>query len=142
MSALAELGTMPEILRIRDEIKNLPQVDCPLEHFHMDGVYVRSGFIPAGTLLVGKIHNFESIGILASGTLRITNGTESYVVTGPKTFKDKAGIKRLGYAETDCTFITVHKTTNTELADIEKELASDTFEEYEQQLLLGEIVCL
>jgi hypothetical protein len=53
---------------------------------------------------------------------------------------DKPGVKRIGYAETDVTFITVHKTTTTELADIEKTLASDTFEEYEQQLLLGEIL--
>lgn len=142
MSNLAELGTMPEILRIRDKIKDLPQVDCPLQHYHIDGVYVRSGFIPAGTLLVGKIHNFESIGILAQGTLRIANGTDSYVISAPHTFVDQAGIKRLGYAETDCTFITIHRTDNTEIEDIEKELSSDTFEEYEQQLLLGESLCL
>jgi Glu-tRNA(Gln) amidotransferase subunit E-like FAD-binding protein len=52
---------------------------------------------------------------------------------------DKPGVKRIGYAETDVTFITVHKTSNTEIDDIEDELVSDTFEEYEQQLLLGDL---
>lgn len=138
MSNLALLGTMPEILQIEQEILKLPQVECPLEHFHIKGVYVRKGFIPAGTMLTGKVHNFESISILAQGTLRITNGTDSKIISAPHTFVDKAGIKRLGYAETDCTFITIHRTDNTEIEDIENELVSTTLEEYEQRLLLGE----
>ena len=140
MSNLAELGTMPDILRIEQEIGAMPQVTLPVEHYQIDGVYVRSLFLPAGTLLTGKIHNFENIAILAQGTIRVSNGTDAYVLTAPRIIVDKPGVKRIGYAETDVTFITVHKTTNTEIDDIEKELVSDTFEEYEQQLLLGEIV--
>ena len=140
MSNLAELGTMPEILRIEKEILTMPQVTLPVEHYQVDGVYVRSMFIPAGTILTGKIHNFENIAILAQGTIRVSNGTDAYVLTAPHIMVDKPGVKRIGYAETDVTFITVHKTANTEIDDIEKELVSDTFEEYEQQLLLGEIL--
>jgi hypothetical protein len=140
MSNLAELGTMPDILRIEQEIREMPQVTCPVEHYQVDGVYVRSMFIPAGTILTGKIHNFENIAILAQGTIRVSNGTDSYILTAPHIMVDKPGVKRIGYAETDVTFITVHKTANTEIDDIEKELVSATFEEYEQQLLLGEIL--
>ena len=140
MSNLAELGTMPEILRIEKEIEKMPQVTLPVEHYQVDGVYVRSLFLPAGTLLTGKIHNFENIAILAQGTIRVSNGTDAYVLTAPHIMVDKPGVKRIGYAETDVTFITVHKTANTEIDDIEKELVSATFEEYEQQLLLGELV--
>jgi len=140
MSNLAELGTMPEILRIEKEIEKMPQVTLPVEHYQVDGVYVRSLFLPAGTLLTGKIHNFENIAILAQGTIRVSNGTDAYVLTAPHIMVDKPGVKRIGYAETDVTFITVHKTANTEIDDIEKELVSDTFEEYEQQLLLGEML--
>ena len=138
MSNLAELGTMPDILRIEKEILQMPQVTCPVEHYQIDGVYVRSMFIPAGTILTGKIHNFESIAILAKGRIRITNGTDSYIISEGHIMVDKPGVKRLGYAETDVIFITVHRTDNTEIDDIEKELVSATFEEYEQQLLLGE----
>ena len=140
MSNLAELGTMPDILRIEQEIREMPQVTCPVEHYQVDGVYVRSMFIPAGTILTGKIHNFENIAILAQGTIRVSNGTDAYVLTAPHIMVDKPGVKRIGYAETDVTFVTVHKTANTEIEAIEKELVSDTFEEYEQQLLLGEIL--
>ena len=140
MSNLAELGTMPEILRIEKEMREFPSLTLPVEHYQIDGVYVRSLFLPAGTLLTGKIHNFENIAILVQGTIRVSNGTDAYVLTAPRIIVDKPGVKRIGYAETDVTFITVHKTANTEIDDIEKELVSDTFEEYEQQLLLGEIV--
>ena len=140
MSNLAELGTMPDILRIEQELLQMPQVSCPVEHYQVDGVYVRSMFIPAGTILTGKIHNFENIAILAKGRIRITNGTDSYIISEDHIMVDQPGVKRLGYAETDVTFITVHKTANTEIDDIEKELVSDTFEEYEQQRLLGEIL--
>ena len=139
MSNLAELGTMPEILRIEKEILAMPQVTLPVEHYQIDGVYVRSMFIPAGTILTGKIHNFESIAILAKGRIRITNGTDSYVISEGHIMVDQPGVKRLGYAETDVIFITVHRTDNTEIDDIEKELVSATFEEYEQQLLLGDL---
>jgi len=137
MSNLAELGTMPEILRIEQELLQMPQVELPIEHYQIDGVYARSMFIPAGTILTGKIHNFESIAILAKGRIRITNGTESYIISEGHIMVDKPGVKRLGYAETDVIFITVHRTDNIEIEAIEKELVSATFEEYEQQLLLG-----
>jgi quercetin dioxygenase-like cupin family protein len=140
MSNLATLGNMPEILQIEAQILQMPQVELPIEHYHIDGVYARSMFIPAGTLLTGKIHNFESIAILAKGTIRITNGTESYVISEGHIMVDQPGVKRLGYAETDVVFITVHRTDNTEIEAIEDELVSATFEDYEQQLLLGEIV--
>lgn len=137
MSNLAMLGNMPEILRIEQELLKLAQVDCPVTNYQLNGVYARSMFIPAGTLLTGKIHNFENIAILAKGRLRITNGTDSYIISEGHIMVDPPGIKRLGYAETDVIFITVHRTDNTEIDAIEDELVSDTFEEYEQQLLLG-----
>ena len=140
MSNLAELGTMPEILRIEQELLQMPQVELPIEHYQIDGVYARSMFIPAGTILTGKIHNFESIAILAKGRIRITNGTESYIISEGHIMVDKPGVKRLGYAETDVIFITVHRTDNTEIEAIEKELVSATFEEYKQQLLLGDLL--
>ena len=140
MSNLATLGNIPEILQIEAQILQMPQVELPIEHYQIKGVYARSMFIPAGTLLTGKIHNFESIAILAKGTIRITNGTESYVISEGHIMVDQPGVKRLGYAETDVVFITVHRTDNIEIEAIEDELVSATFEDYEQQLLLGEII--
>ena len=135
MNELEHQGNMPYILAIEQEMLAYPQHDLPVEHYNIKGVYARSLFIPAGTLLTGKIHNFESLGILAQGTLRITNGDTSVVVSAPYITIDKPGIKRLGYAETDCTFISIHRTDAETIADMENELVSDTFEEYKVKRL-------
>ena len=140
MSDLALQGNTPVILAIEAMMKaNFDQVvlkeQTDTEHYQIKGVYARSMFVPAGMMITGKIHNFESIGILAQGTMRITNGETSVVVSAPYITVDKPGIKRLGYAETDCTFISIHRTDAEEIADIEDELVSDTFEEFEVKRL-------
>lgn len=130
---------MPEILALEKIILDSPQVEMPVAHYQINGVYARALFIPAGVVLTGKIHNTESIGILAQGTLRICNGESYSEITAPHICIDKAGIKRIGYAVTDCTFITVHRTDKTDLTEIEEELTSMTFEEFEQKTKLLEV---
>jgi len=137
MSNLALQGNMPEILALEKVLLTLEQVECPVTHYHIEGVYVRSMFIPAGTVLTGAIHNKENISILAQGSIRVTNGTESVLISAPHIMVDKPGIKRLGVSETDVTFINVLRTDLTDIDELEKELVSQSFEEYDQQLLLG-----
>jgi hypothetical protein len=140
MNNLAEQGNTPAILALEQAMlasfdQEALKAQTDTQHYQIKGVYARTMFIPAGMLVTGKIHNFESIGILAQGTMRITNGETSVVVSAPYISVDKPGIKRLGYAETDCTFISVHRTDAEEITDIEDELVSDTFEEFETKRL-------
>jgi hypothetical protein len=133
MSDLANQGFIPKILAAEAVLKTMPQIESHPNHYQIDGVYVRSVFIPAGCFVTGKIHNKESIGILAQGTMRITNGESSIVVSAPYITIDNPGIKRLVYSETDCTFITVHRTDSIEISDIEDELVSDSYEEFDRK---------
>ena len=140
MNNLAEQGNTPAILALEQAMlasfdQEALKAQTDTQHYQIKGVYARTMFIPAGMLVTGKIHNFESIGILAQGTMRITNGETSVLVSAPYISVDKPGIKRLGYAETDCTFISVHRTDVEEITDIEDELVSDTFEEFETKRL-------
>lgn len=137
-SDLALKGNMPEILRIEQELLKMPQVILPLLHYQIPGVYVRRMSISAGTLLTGKIHKFASIAILAEGTLRIADSEQAYRISAPHVMVDKPGVKRLGFAETNVTFITVHHTGKEYIEDIEEELVTSSFEEYEKLLELLE----
>lgn len=126
---------MPDILAIEKILLACEQVELPIEHYQIKGVYVRSMFIPAGTVLTGKIHNTEHISILAQGTIRVCNGIDSKTISAPFIMVDQPGVKRIGYAETDVTFINVMRSDKTDIAELEAELVSDTFEQYEQLLL-------
>lgn len=132
MSDLALLGNMPEILQIEEYLKTLPQQECPITEYKIDDVYVRSMFIPKDTILTGKIHFNENIAILAQGTIKICNGKDSYEISAPYVMIDPGGTKRLGYAVTDVTFITVHKYYGD---NPEKDLVCNSFDEYEQRRL-------
>ena len=127
---------MIEMLDLEKAILACPQVEMPVTHIQIDGVYARSLFIPEGVVLTGKIHNTESIGILAKGTLRIFDGENYSEIHEGHISVAKSGTKRIGYAVTDCIFITVHRTDKTDLAEIEYELTSMTFEEFEQKTKL------
>jgi quercetin dioxygenase-like cupin family protein len=133
MGNLATQGNMPKILELEEIMRGMTQVESPAEHYHLKGVYARSVVVPAGCTAAGKIHNHESIGILAQGTMRITTGSNVVTVSAPYISVEAPGIKRLVYAETDCTFITVHRTDLTSIEAMEEELVSDTFEAYEQK---------
>jgi len=135
MSHLAEIGNMPEILRITKVLKTLPQTECPLQHFYLPGVCVRSMFIPAGTLLAGKIHKHAHIAILAQGTIRLADDGHAFVVSAPWIAYGKAGISRLGYAQTDCTFMNVLSTDITDPDELEVAMTCEDYDQFEAFLL-------
>ena len=140
MSDLATQGNMPEILALESWIKANVDQEALLEttelnHYRIPGVYARELKLKAGTILTGKIHNFESIGILSQGRMRILTSDGAKIVEAPYVTVDQPGIKRLGVCETDCTFVSIHKTDAETIEDIEDELVSDTFEQFELKRL-------
>lgn len=134
-SPLALYGNIPEILRVEEEILKMPQVDLPLQHFFLPGVCVRVMSLPAGTILTGKIHKHTHIAILAKGRLRLADGDKASIIEAGFVAYGAAGIKRLGFAETDCVFVNILATNVQDIDDLERECTVDTFDQYEQFLL-------
>lgn len=111
----------------------LPSVDCPLQHSYVDGVYVRTIFIPAGTVILGKIHKHSHANVLSQGEVSVmTEGGGLEHFKGPLTMVSPAGCKRAVYAHTDTTWTTIHSTDETDLDKIEKYVIAETYAEYEQ----------
>lgn len=132
--AKMEPGSVREKLyRLQHAISTMPgDVEMPLQHTFAPGVYVRTIFIPAGSVLVGKIHKHQHANVLSKG--RVTVLTESGGVEdleGPLTMVSEPGTKRAVYAHTDTVWTTIHPTDKTDLKDIEDETIAKTFEEYE-----------
>jgi hypothetical protein len=95
--------------------------------------------IPAGTVIVGKIHKHAHLNILSQGTVCVMTETEGdRQLTGPLTMVSPPGTKRAVYAITDAVWTTIHLTNSTDLEEIEAEVIAPTFEDYEQFRLQGE----
>lgn len=116
------LITLDSIQRLQDAAAKLPQIELKTEHFFLPGVYCRSVFRPADTLIVGKVHKKSHLYIVASGEVTVIgNGVKERII-GPRVIVSAPGTKRAVYSHTEATCMTVHRTDETDLDKIEAEL--------------------
>lgn len=121
-----------QIMAAQEYIGSQEQVDLEIVNYHAGGVYGRKMLIPAGVILVGKIHKHESINILLKGTIAVATETGIELLHAPHTFIAPAGVKRVGQAVTDTEWICFHGTHETNLEKIEEEFIAQSYEEYDE----------
>lgn len=133
LAQLPEGGVRARLYALQKALSELPDVEMPLQHTFAPGVYVRTIFIPAGTVLVGKIHRHRHANILSQGHVTVlteAGGTEE--LRGPLTLVSEPGTKRAVYAHTDTVWTTIHPTDKTDLEEIEEETIAPNYAEYEK----------
>lgn len=121
-NALAAVPTREGIEALQATMSQMPQVTLETKHYFADGMYCREVFRPSGCTIVGKVHKKEHLYIVASGEVTIVGDGYRETVVGPKVFVSKPGTKRAVYAHTDAVCMTVHRTDQTDLDEIEKEI--------------------
>jgi len=106
--------------------------ECPVRHHFAPGLYAREIFIPAGHVIVGKIHRHAHINTISKGRVVVATefGNQSY--SAPVTFVSQPGTKRAVVAQEDTIWTTYHPTNETNLAKIEEQVIAPSFEAYEQ----------
>lgn len=114
------------VLRLEAALRQMPQLDMPVNHYHAEGVYVRELPIPRDTVLVGKLHKQSHVTLLTKGEVSILteNGIER--LTAPCTFVSPVGTKRAIYAHEDSVLVTAHGSYEVDEEMLEAQLiASD-----------------
>lgn len=78
-----------------------PQVECPVTHSFAAGLYVRTLYIPAGTLAIGHRQRLEHHNVMLAGRVMMLNedGTTSEMVA-PCSFVGQPG-RKIGYVLED-----------------------------------------
>lgn len=103
------------------------QVECPVTHEFTDGLYTRKMFIPAGTLVIGKIHTRETMNICAKGRINVLTEKDGQkfvtefkagdvVVSAP-------GAQKVGLAHEDSVWVNVWATHETDVDKLEAMLS-------------------
>jgi quercetin dioxygenase-like cupin family protein len=103
----------------------------PLEHLFIPGAYARALTIPAGTLLVGKIHKHACFNFVMRGEITVLTESGTKTLSAGDFFRSEPGVKRVGLAHTDTVWVNVHPTEETDLDALERELTADSYEEYQ-----------
>ncbi|RNF53000.1 hypothetical protein EBI00_02550 [Marinomonas hwangdonensis] len=119
-----------KIEELEAELLTLEQVEMPVEHRFINGMYVREITIPKGTILTGAVHKFDYVDIMLSGDIAVATPDGIKRFQGVNIMDGKAGRKRAGYAYEDTHWVTVHKTDESNPENIVKELTVRTMSEY------------
>lgn len=77
---------------------DIPQIDCPVEHYYAPGVWARQITIPKGVVLVGAIHKTDNLAVLSKGTIMLVTNDQPIELTAPYTVMVKAGQKNAALA--------------------------------------------
>lgn len=106
-------------------IREMPQVHEDLVHHFAHGVYGREMRVPAGTVLVGKIHRYSCLNFIMSGVVEVRSQEGAYRIEAPYVFTSPGGTKRAMIALSDLIWVTVHPANSDDLSELERELIMD-----------------
>lgn len=103
---------------------------CPVRHHFAPGSYAREMTLPAGLVVVGKIHKHAHINVISKGRVLVFTEQEGVLeLAAPCTFVSSPGTKRVVAVQEETVWTTVHVTDKTDLAEIEAEVIATDFEE-------------
>jgi len=108
--------------------------EIPIEHFFMDGVYVRQMTMYKGTVVVGAIHKHLHMCFLLRGHLSVASrqGVKEYIA--PCFIIAEPGEQRVLYALENSEWFNTHKnpSNTSDVKQLEKEIVATSYKEYEQ----------
>ena len=106
----------------------------PIDHFFMDGVYIRKMTMYQGYIVIGAIHKHKHMCFLLEGHLSVasSSGVKEYIA--PCYIISEPGEKRILYAHEESHWYNTHKNpSNTEnVAELEKQIVALSYKEYKQ----------
>lgn len=141
MNAVATVASLPariareKLFEFEQALQALP-ADCQLKfenlHDFADGVYARSLYLPAGTLCTGKIHKSRHFFVVMQGRCTVvdSNGVRKEIVA-PYLGVTEPGVKRAVHVHEDMIWTSFHRTDSKNPEDIEREITTNSFEEFE-----------
>lgn len=111
-------------------MKQLPQRELKVEHDFSFGVYARILYIPADTILVGKLHKYPQINLIRQGELSVLVGNEIKRLKAPYVVASAAGTKRIAQVHRDTIWVTIHGTYLKDVEQIEHYFIAQDDKEY------------
>jgi len=124
--AISELTQRDKVFLFESWMKQQPQLDLKVNHYFSHGVYARELLIPANTILTGEIHKFTNLNILIKGKIKVSIGDEIEIIEAPFIVVSPAGTKRIAHTITDCIWMTIHGTHETDVDKIKEIFIADS----------------
>jgi quercetin dioxygenase-like cupin family protein len=115
------------VTEFAEALKSYPQEELPVQHDFLDGVYMRTVFMKAGLIVVGKIHKQEHVAIISKGSATVLTEHGVVEIKAPYIFKSPPGARRALRIHEDMVWTTVHRSEHTDLERLEEQLIAKDF---------------
>jgi quercetin dioxygenase-like cupin family protein len=123
--------TPPEVRQnvteFAESLLQYPQEELPVQHDFLDGVYMRTVFMKAGLIVVGKIHKQEHVALISKGSATVLTEHGVIEIKAPFIFKSPPGARRALVIHEDMVWTTVHRSDHTDLEQLEEQLIAKDF---------------
>jgi len=108
----------------------------PINHFFMDGVYIREMTMYKDTIVTGAIHKHLHMCFLLSGHVSVVSEEGMVDYKAPCYIVSEPGVKRVLYSHEDSVWYNTHKNPSSteDLVELEKEIVAVTYQEYEEYI--------
>lgn len=111
----------------------LALANCPVTHRFTEGLYSREIFMPAGSLIVSKIHLTEHQYMVSWGKVSVwTDEDKEIIIEAPYTDSTKPGTRRVLFCHTDVLWTTFHPNPDNENVE---EIEERIIEKHDNKLL-------
>lgn len=130
-SALIE-DPKAQITALIGAMSSMEQMELPLIHRFAGGMYAREISMPAGAVVVSKVHRYEHLTIVLTGRAQVRGEDGSLeTIEAPQVFVTKPGRCRALHILEDSRWLTVHATALGTVEAVEAELVATDFDDYE-----------
>jgi len=114
---LVELDIRSKIDQMEEALKLINSTGVPFEappvkETYTDGVYIREMTIPAGCVIIGKIHRHSHLNYITRGKVTVLTKDGLEHLEGFCSMISSAGTKRALYTHTETVWTTVHANPN------------------------------
>jgi quercetin dioxygenase-like cupin family protein len=116
-----------DVTALAEYLKDFPQEDIPVQHEFLDGVYMRTVFMKAGDIIIGKIHKQEHVAIISQGRATVLTEHGTLEIKAPYLFKSPPGVRRALLIHEDMIWTTVHRSDHKDLESLEEQLIAKDF---------------
>lgn len=122
---LRDAPSLADIQRLHAYLGLLPQEHLEPKHYFATGMYGRELFMPAGTLIVGKVHKHQHLAIMVYGDITVyTEQGGKQRLTGYNMMVSPPETKRVVYPHADTLWVTIHASESQDLQELESQLIS------------------
>lgn len=122
MKAQAEMQELIRTGEIRDCMDEcvLTHYFTPIDPKYGCCTYARQIFLPAGSVVIGKIHRHQHLNFLMTGKVVVATEFGKKFLEAPSVFVSEVGLKRAVRAIEDSIWVTVHLTKYNHEEDLDK----------------------